>query len=122
MKRVELLGGEEVPALGQGTWQMAEERGRGTGEIAALRLGVELGMTLIDTAEMYGDGGAEEVVGEALRGRRDAGLVRDLIEGLVFVERETRKTNFHDALIGEIHGIRSKLEEQLEDLAPQPAR
>jgi hypothetical protein len=48
--------------------------------------------------------------------RRDPSLVRDLIEGLVFVETETRLTNFHDALIGEIHGIREKLEEQLEDL------
>jgi len=49
--------------------------------------------------------------------RRDPGLVRDLIEGLVFVERETRQTNFHDALIGEIRGIREKVEEQLEDVA-----
>ena len=48
--------------------------------------------------------------------RRDPTLVRDLIEGLVFVETETRRTNFHDALIGEIHGIREKLQEQLEDL------
>ena len=48
--------------------------------------------------------------------RRDPTLVRDLIEGLVFVETETRLTNFHDALIGEIHGIREKLQEQLEDL------
>ena len=49
--------------------------------------------------------------------RRDAGLVRDLIEGLVFVEGETRRTNFHDALIGEIRGIREKVQEQLQDLA-----
>src|SRR3954471_23277830 len=48
--------------------------------------------------------------------RRDPALVRDIIEGLVFVETETRLTNFHDALIGEIHGIREKLQEQLEDL------
>jgi hypothetical protein len=48
--------------------------------------------------------------------RRDPALVRDIIEGLMFVETETRKTNFHDALIGEIHGIREKIEEQLQDL------
>lgn len=66
-----LPGGEAVPALGQGTWQMAEMAGRRTQEIEALRLGVELGMTLIDTAEMYGEGAAEELVAEALAGQRD---------------------------------------------------
>jgi hypothetical protein len=48
--------------------------------------------------------------------RRDPALVRDIIEGLAFVETETRLTNFHDALIGEIRGIREKIEEQLEDV------
>lgn len=66
-----LPGGEAVPALGQGTWQMAETAGRRTQEIEALRLGVELGMTLIDTAEMYGEGAAEELVAEALAGQHD---------------------------------------------------
>jgi diketogulonate reductase-like aldo/keto reductase len=65
-----LPSGERVPVLGQGTWGMGEDRGRRAEEVAALRLGLELGMTLIDTAEMYGDGGAEEVVGEAIRGWR----------------------------------------------------
>jgi diketogulonate reductase-like aldo/keto reductase len=61
-----------MPRLGLGTWRMGERpRSRGA-EIAALRLGIELGMTLIDTAEMYGEGGAEEVVGEAIAGKRDA--------------------------------------------------
>src|SRR3954454_15436505 len=64
--RVRLPGGEEVAALGQGTWRMGEERGRRADEIAAVRLGVELGMTLIDTAEMYGESRTEELVGEAL--------------------------------------------------------
>jgi diketogulonate reductase-like aldo/keto reductase len=63
--------GERVPALGQGTWGMAEDPRRRASEIAALRLGLDLGMTLVDTAEMYADGGAEELVGEALAGRRD---------------------------------------------------
>jgi diketogulonate reductase-like aldo/keto reductase len=69
--RVLLPEGESVPALGQGTWKMGEERGRRTQEIAALRAGIGLGMTLIDTAEMYGEGRTEELVGEAVAGLRD---------------------------------------------------
>lgn len=72
METVKLPGGEEVPALGQGTWKMGERGDRRAAEIAALRIGVELGMTLIDTAEMYGDGAAETLIGEALRKERDA--------------------------------------------------
>ena len=60
-----------MPVLGQGTWRMGEDRSRRATEIAALRLGLDLGMNLIDTAEMYGEGGAEEVVAEAIAGRRD---------------------------------------------------
>ena len=60
-----------MPRLGLGTWHMGEKRARRAAEAAALRLGLDLGLRLIDTAEMYGDGGAEEVVGEAIRGRRD---------------------------------------------------
>ena len=71
MKTVSLPGGEIVPALGQGTWMMGERRDRRTAEIAALRAGVDLGMTLIDTAEMYGDGAAETLIGEALGPVRD---------------------------------------------------
>lgn len=69
--RVSLPEGESVPALGQGTWKMGEERGRRTQEIAVLRAGIGLGMTLIDTAEMYGEGRTEELVGEAVAGLRD---------------------------------------------------
>ncbi|MHC8401953.1 aldo/keto reductase [Pseudomonas sp. MDT1-17] len=65
------LAGVNVPVIGQGTWRMGEDPSRLTQEVAALRLGIELGMTLIDTAEMYGEGGAETVVGEAIAGRRD---------------------------------------------------
>ncbi|WP_312946772.1 aldo/keto reductase [Superficieibacter sp.] len=60
-----------LPAIGQGTWYMGESRSQRSTEVAALRAGVEQGLTLIDTAEMYADGGAEEVVGEALKGIRD---------------------------------------------------
>jgi len=67
---VRLPDGTTVPALGQGTWRMGE-RGDRKAEAAALRLGIDLGMTLIDTAEMYGEGGAEQVVAEAIAGRRD---------------------------------------------------
>ncbi len=63
--------GEAIPALGQGTWHLAENPRHREDEIAALRLGIDLGMTLVDTAEMYADGGAEELVGEAIAGRRD---------------------------------------------------
>src|SRR5262249_3842817 len=68
---VQLASGENVPALGQGTWGMGENRREREHEIAALRLGLDLGMNLIDTAEMYGDGGAEKVVAAAVAGRRD---------------------------------------------------
>jgi diketogulonate reductase-like aldo/keto reductase len=57
--------------MGQGTWAMGESQARASAEVAALRHGIDLGLTLIDTAEMYADGGAERVVGEAVRGRRD---------------------------------------------------
>ena len=68
---VRLHDGSVVPALGQGTWNMGSDRAARPAELAALRLGIDLGMTLIDTAEMYGDGAAEQLVGEAIRGQRD---------------------------------------------------
>ncbi|MET0658789.1 MAG: aldo/keto reductase [Steroidobacteraceae bacterium] len=71
IQKVVLASGERVPALGQGTWYLGEDSQRRTDEIAALRLGLDLGMTLIDTAEMYGDGAAEELIGEAIQGRRE---------------------------------------------------
>jgi diketogulonate reductase-like aldo/keto reductase len=71
MQTVRLPGGDSVPALGQGTWMMAERRDARAGEIAALRRGLDLGLSVIDTAEMYGDGASEQLVGEALAGRRD---------------------------------------------------
>ncbi len=61
----------QVSALGQGTWRMGENKSEYDQEVAALRLGIELGMTLIDTAEMYGEGGAEEVVADAIKGQRE---------------------------------------------------
>ena len=67
--------GAAVPALGQGTWNMGEKAARRQEEVHALQLGLDLGMTLIDTAEMYAEGGAEEVVGEALAGRRDEAFI-----------------------------------------------
>jgi diketogulonate reductase-like aldo/keto reductase len=65
-----LPSGEAVAALGQGTWHMGDLPARRAAELAALRAGMDLGMTLIDTAEMYGDGAAESLVGEAIEGRR----------------------------------------------------
>jgi diketogulonate reductase-like aldo/keto reductase len=69
--RITTIAGEQVPVLGQGTWQLGDRADRRQQEIAALQLGIDLGMTLIDTAEMYGDGASEELVAEAITGRRD---------------------------------------------------
>src|SRR3981189_630686 len=66
-----LPSGEAIPTLGQGTWGMAEDARHRKDEVAALRVGFDLGMTLADTAQMYADGGAEALVGEAIAGRRD---------------------------------------------------
>ncbi|WP_434725027.1 aldo/keto reductase [Mesorhizobium sp. RIZ17] len=71
IRTLKLPSGETVPVLGQGTWKMGEDRRRRADEVAALKLGLDLGITLIDTAEMYASGGAEEVVGDAIAGRRD---------------------------------------------------
>ena len=71
MQTVTLKSGDKVPVLGLGTWRMGERRSERAAEVAAIRLGLELGITLIDTAEMYGDGGAEEAIAEAIAGRRD---------------------------------------------------
>jgi diketogulonate reductase-like aldo/keto reductase len=71
MKTIALADGERVPVLGQGTWRMGENTRAHKYEVAALRLGIELGMTLIDTAEMYGESGAEKVVADAIEGQRD---------------------------------------------------
>ncbi|SDJ02340.1 aldo/keto reductase [Alteribacillus bidgolensis] len=67
---VTLADGTQLPCLGQGTWHMGEKPGEKTKEVKALQLGIDLGMTLIDTAEMYGEGESERVVGEAVHGRR----------------------------------------------------
>ncbi len=71
MKMVELPSGERVPALGLGTWYMGEDVATHAEELATLRMGIDCGATLLDTAEMYGDGLAEELVGEAIQGRRE---------------------------------------------------
>ena len=72
---VKARGGLTMPSLGLGTWLMGEDSSKRAGEVAALELGMDLGMTLIDTAENYADGGSERVVGEAIKGRRDEVVV-----------------------------------------------
>ncbi len=69
--RFTTIAGEAVPVLGQGTWQLGDRRDRRAQELSALQLGIDLGLTLIDTAEMYGDGASEQLVAEAIAGRRD---------------------------------------------------
>lgn len=71
MKNVTFPSGIQVPALGMGTWNMGEQRAARAEEIACLRRGIELGMSVIDTAEMYGEGAAERLVGEAIAGQRE---------------------------------------------------
>lgn len=70
-EKLQLPSKKEIPVLGQGTWRMGEQTSQFQAEVDALRLGIDLGMTLIDTAEMYGEGGAEKVVAQAIAGRRD---------------------------------------------------
>jgi aldehyde reductase len=76
-----------MPVLGMGTWGFGEDRSKDKDAVAALRLGLDLGLTLIDTAEMYGEGGAEEIVGEAIAGRRDEAF----IVSKVYPHNATRK-------------------------------
>jgi diketogulonate reductase-like aldo/keto reductase len=71
MRSVKLKSGQSMPVFGLGTWRMGERAAARKDEVAVLRYGLDRGVTLIDTAEMYGEGGAEEVVGEAIAGRRD---------------------------------------------------
>lgn len=71
MRRIVLPDGSHIPVIGQGTWRMGEKPAQRSAEVKALQAGIDLGLTLIDTAEMYGSGGAEEVVGDAIDGRRD---------------------------------------------------
>lgn len=71
MKYVTLPGGEQVPALGMGTWNIGDRAGTRAEELATLQLGLEMGLRLIDTAEMYGEGLSESLIGEAIAGRRD---------------------------------------------------
>jgi diketogulonate reductase-like aldo/keto reductase len=75
MRTTALPSGQLVPVLGQGTWHMSEDPGSRREEINTLRLGLDLGATLIDTAEMYGEGRVEELVGEAVEGRRDEAFI-----------------------------------------------
>src|SRR5512140_2101359 len=75
VKTVLLPSGDKVPAFGVGTWHMGERATARAEEIAAIQLALDSGVTLIDTAEMYGEGGAEKLIGAALEGRRDAAFL-----------------------------------------------
>ncbi|MGH7086409.1 MAG: aldo/keto reductase, partial [Acetobacteraceae bacterium] len=71
LRTTTLPDGTRVPAFGQGTWYMGEAPGKAAAEANSLSLGLDLGLTLIDTAEMYGSGGAERIVAKAIAGRRE---------------------------------------------------
>ncbi|AVT29524.1 MULTISPECIES: aldo/keto reductase [unclassified Plantactinospora] len=79
MPAITLPSGRTMPVLGQGTWYLGESPGKRQDEIAALRTGLDLGMTMIDTAEMYGGGSAEELVASAIAGRRDEVFLVDKV-------------------------------------------
>jgi diketogulonate reductase-like aldo/keto reductase len=104
MKRIRLRDGTELPAIGQGTYRMGENPSARAAEIAALRLGIELGLTLIDTAEMYGDGGAEEVVAEAIAGQRE----RVFVVTKVLPQNATRR-GVPQACAGSLKRLRTNL-------------
>ena len=71
MRETDFFNGVQVPVIGQGTWHLGEDAAKRKTEVSALRAGIDAGLTVIDTAEMYGDGASEELVGEAIRGHRD---------------------------------------------------
>lgn len=79
MRTTRLPSGREVPVLGQGTWGLGERPENRQNEIDALRFGIDIGMTLIDTAEMYGDGAAEALIGKAIEGRREQTFIVDKV-------------------------------------------
>jgi diketogulonate reductase-like aldo/keto reductase len=86
IRTLQLPSGRAIPALGQGTVRMGDDPGKRKDEVAAIQLGLDLGSVLIDTAEMYAEGGAEKVVGEAINGRRD----RVFLNSKVLPENATR--------------------------------
>ena len=88
VRTTQLPSGRSIPVLGQGTWRMGDDPSRRQEEVEALRLGLNLGMNLIDTAEMYGEGGAEEVVGEAIEDRPRAEV---FIVSKVYPHNATRR-------------------------------
>jgi len=118
--------GESIPVLGQGTWHLAEQPDRRDVELASLRLGLDLGLRLIDTAEMYADGAAEELVGEAIDGRRDeVFLVTKVLpshatrrEAILACERSLRRlgTDWIDLYLLHWRGV-TLLEETLDAFA-----
>ena len=71
MRNVNLPSGNSMPAFGLGSWRMGEHSDQSRREVDVIRAALDLGVSLIDTAEMYGEGGAEEVIGQAIQGRRD---------------------------------------------------
>jgi diketogulonate reductase-like aldo/keto reductase len=99
--RTTTIAGETVPVLGQGTWQLGDRPERRAQEITTLQLGIDLGMTLIDTAEMYGSGASEKLVGEAIAGRRE----RVFIVTKVLPGNATRRQDILDACHGSLRRL-----------------
>ena len=91
MRTTQFPSGENLPVLGQGTWHMGEDADRRASEIAALRLGLDLGMNVIDTAELYGSGASEQLIAEAIAGRRDEAF----LVSKVLPHHATRRGTIH---------------------------
>ena len=91
LRTTQLPAGENLPVLGQGTWHMGEDADRRASEIAALRLGLDLGMNVIDTAELYGSGASEQLIAEAIAGRRDEAF----LVSKVLPHHATRRGTIH---------------------------
>lgn len=97
MRFVQLASGDEVPALGLGTWRLGEAKRSRAAEVASVKTALEIGYRLIDTAEMYGDGGAEEVVGAAIHDASQAGIVAR--EELTIVSKVLPSNANHSAVL-----------------------
>jgi len=107
LKTVKLPNGESVPAFGLGTWHMGDDRAKRKEEIATLQLGLALGAGLIDTAEMYGDGAAEELVGEAIAGRHDEAFL---------VSKVLPQNASHKGVVAACHRSLKRLKKDIIDL------
>jgi diketogulonate reductase-like aldo/keto reductase len=114
MRFVRLANGDQVPALGLGTWRMGEAKRTRAAEVAAIKTAIEIGYRLIDTAEMYGDGGAEQLVGAAIQQALQAGIVAR--EELTIVSKVLPSNASHAGVLRACERSRKRLQLDVIDL------